>query len=600
MKTQVSPLRRLWVYLKPQQGKVLAASLFSVLNKLFDLMPPALIAAAVDIVVNAEQSLIASFGFPQPKQQLVILAILTGVVWILESLFEYFLKVAWKNLAQQTQDDMRRHTYNHLQNQRLAYFDDKRTGEFITILNEDVNQLERFLDVGANDIIQVVTTVLLIGGMYLIAAQGIGWVAVLPIPFIIIASVRFQKFLAPHYREVRVAAGEISSQLANNIQGMATIKSYGSEKVENERMGHLSDAYRQANIATIRVSSAFIPMIRMIILAGFIAVLLMAGFQVLQGTLAVGLYSLMVFIIQRLLWPLTRLGETFDLYQRSMASFNRIMSLVEVNEQLPNGQLPLELAKGHFVGKNLSFHYSNTQHVLKGLNFEIQPGWTVGVVGATGSGKTTLIKLCLRLYDVTSGALILDGHDIRDYRLADLVRAISFVNQDVFLFHGSVKENIAYGKPLATQEELIVAARLAEAHDFIAKLPQGYETIVGERGKKLSGGQRQRISLARALLKDTPILILDEATSSVDNETEAAIQKSLSRIAHSRTTIVIAHRLSTIRNADKIFVLSEGKIVEEGNHRQLVQQDGIYKTLWQVQMGTYTHEEVTGSVVNPL
>ena len=429
-------------------------------------MPPALIAVAVDIVVETENSFLAGFGFPRPEQQLLVLAIITGIVWVMESLFEYVLKIAWKNLAQQTQDDMRQHAYGHLQNQRLAYFEDKSTGELVTVLNEDVNQLERFLNIGANDIIQVFTTVLVIGGMYLVVAPGVGWFAIIPIPIIAVASVWFQKFLEPRYRLVRKSAGETSSQLTNNIQGMATIKSYGNEKIENERIAALSRAYRQANESTIRISSAFIPMIRMIILSGFIAIMLMAGFQALKGALAVGLYSLLVFIVQRLLWPLTRLGETFDLYQRSMASVVRIMVLLDAKEQLPDGRLPLESARGHFVAENLFFRYSSGGDVLRNLNFEIRPGWTVGIVGATGVGKTSLIKLFLRLYDVSGGRLILDGTDIRDYRLRDLVRAISFVNQEVFLFHGTVRENIAYGNPDAGDEEIFAAARLAEAPGF--------------------------------------------------------------------------------------------------------------------------------------
>ncbi|AHC15590.1 ABC transporter ATP-binding protein [Salinispira pacifica] len=587
MKQETRPLTQLWQYLRPKHGKILAASAFSVFNKLFDLMPPALIGFAVDIVVNGEDSFLSRFGLPRPEQQLVALALITAVVWLLESLFEYLFEIAWKTLAQQTQDDIRTHAYRHIQNQRYAYFEDKRTGELVTILNEDVNQLERFLDVGANDIIQVITTIAIIGGMYMVVAPGVGWVAVIPIPIIVWASLWFQKFLEPRYAKVREAAGETSSQLATNIQGMATIKSYGSEEQENRRIAGLSGDYRRANESTIRLSSAFIPMIRMIILAGFLAIMLMAGFQALNGAIAVGLYSMMVYIVQRLLWPLTRLGQTFDLYQRAMASIRRIMSILDSREHLVDGDTPYppEKARGHIQTRDLSFSYKIGPEVLSRVNMEIQPCWTVGIVGPTGAGKTSLIKLFLRLYDVSSGALILDGRDIRDYRLKDLAANIGLVSQDVFLFHGSALDNIAYGKPGADKEEIIRAAKLAEAHDFIMRLPEGYDTIVGERGQKLSGGQRQRISIARAMLKDAPILILDEATSSVDNETEAAIQKSLSRIAHQKTSIVIAHRLSTIRNADMIFVFDSGRIAESGTHDELISQDGLYRNLWRVQSG---------------
>ncbi len=593
---------QLWIYVRHRRGRIIRASMFSVLNKIFDLAPPALIGLAVDIVVNAENSFIAGLGIANPVKQLVILAGITALVWIGESVFEYLFEIDWKDLAQLVQDDVRKDAYKQLQRQRFAYFEDKSTGELITVLNEDVNQLERFLNIGANDIIQITTTVMVIAGMYLVVAPGVGWVAVLPIPVIIWGSIWFQKFLEPRYHKVRESAGNISSQLANNIQGMATIKSSGTEEFENRRIAQLSGSYRKANESTIRFSSAFAPLIRMIILMGFLAIMILAGMQALNGTIAVGLYSMMVYIIQRLLWPLTTLGQTFDMYQRAMASVRRIMALLIVDEHLQDGNQPLDISDwkvadgeqrqeksftvpGHFILENVGFSYETGEQVLCDLNMEIKPGWTVGIVGQTGAGKTSLIKLLTRLYDVTTGSILLDGKNIPDYRLADLNRAIALVSQDVFLFHGSAKENIQYGSPDADMDSIIAAARLAEAHDFINRLPQGYDTIVGERGKKLSGGQRQRISIARALLKDSPILILDEATSSVDNETEAAIQKSLARIAHSRTTVVIAHRLSTIRHADKIFVLSDGKLADQGSHEELIARGGIYEALWRVQSG---------------
>jgi ATP-binding cassette subfamily B protein len=326
----------------------------------------------------------------------------------------------------------------------------------------------------------------------------------------------------------------------------------------------------------------------MVIVLGFMATLVYGGLLVVEGgSLAVGAYSVMVFLTQRLLWPLTRLGSTVDLYQRAMASTTRIFELLDTRVGIESGtrRLPVTEVEGEVVLDDVRFAYGNGVPILHGISLRMPAGRTTAIVGATGSGKSTLIKLLLRFYDVTGGAVRVDGHDLRDLDMSDLRRAIGLVSQDVFLFHGTVAENIAYGSFGATREAVVAAATVAEAHDFIMDLPEGYDTVVGERGQKLSGGQRQRISIARAVLKDPPILILDEATSSVDNETEAAIQRSLERISRDRTTIVIAHRLSTVRNAHHIFVLDKGRIAEQGRHDDLVAHDGPYATLWRVQTG---------------
>jgi ATP-binding cassette subfamily B protein len=557
------------------------------LNKLFDLAPPILIGAAVDVVVKGEESVIAGLGITDPFSQLLWLAGFTVFVWVFESIFQYLFEVYWRDLAQFTQDSLRKDTYQNLQQQELAYFEDQSTGDLNTILNDDINQLERFLDHGANDLIQVAVTVLVIGSIFMFSAPDIGWMALLPMPFIIWGSVWFQKKLAPRYSQVRKRAGETSSQLINNLGGMATIKSFGTEAFENRRISNLSEKYKEANQSVIRLSAAFVPLIRMLILSGFIGILIFAGFKTLEGEMEVGLYSVLIFVTQRLLWPLTRLGETFDLYQRAMASTKRIMGLLKTEETLKDGTLDLKPGhvKGAYRFENVAFEYRTGGPVLRNLNLEINAGETIGIVGATGAGKSSLIKLLMRFYDVTGGRILLDGEDIREYKMKSVVRAAGLVSQDVFLFHGTVAENIRYGTFDASDEQIVEAAKLAEAHDFVQGLPEGYHTIVGERGQKLSGGQRQRLSIARAILKNPPILILDEATSAVDNETEAAIQRSLFRIAKDRTTIIIAHRLSTVRHADKIFVLEHGELAESGTHEELVQLGGIYNQLWMVQSG---------------
>jgi ATP-binding cassette subfamily B protein len=587
-KAEKHPLLRLWQYADGHRRQIVLASLFSVLNKIFDLAPPILIGMAVDVVVAQEDSFLAGLGITDVTTQLLVLAGLTLVIWALESAFEYLSAVQWRNLAQSLQHELRVNTYDHVQKLDLSYFEDRSTGGLMSVLNDDINQLERFLDVGANDIIQVVTTVIVIGAIFFALAPGVAWMAFLPMPFIAWGSIRFQRKIAPLYADVRQHVGILNGQLSNNLSGVATIKSYTAEKHEETRIGRLSNNYRMSNRRAIHLSSAFVPLIRMLIVLGFIATLVYGGLMVIQGQLTVGAYSVLVFMTQRLLWPLTRLGQTIDLYQRAMASTSRVMDLLDTRSQIVDGKEDLveDRARGEVTFENICFEYSgHDMPVINNLTLRVPAGDTVAIVGATGSGKTTLVKLLLRFYDVKSGRICLDSQDIRDLRLADLRGALGFVSQDVFLFHGTVRENIAYGTFDAPLENIVEAARVAEAHDFITALPQGYDTVVGERGQKLSGGQRQRLSIARAVLKDPPVLILDEATSSVDNETEAAIQRSMERIIVGRTTIVIAHRLSTVRNADRIFVMENGVLREDGRHKELIDAGGIYAGLWRVQTG---------------
>lgn len=582
------PLKRLIQHTSKHRRRVLLASLCSVLNKTFDLAPPALIGAAIDVVVKREDSFVASFGVSGVMPQLWLLAGVTVVVWVLESAFEYAYSVLWRNLAQTIQHEMRMDAYRHVQSLELAYFEDKSTGTLLSILNDDVNQLERFLDDGANQLLQVATTVVVVGAIFFGFAWKLALIAFVPVPFVLLGSLRFQERIAPRYALVRERVGDLSARLTNSLGGIATIKSFTAEEREAERMEEASLRYRVANREAIRLSSAFIPLIRMVILVGFTATLVYGGWLVENQLLAVGAYSVLVFLTQRLLWPLTRLGETLDLYQRAMASTQRLLNLLYTQPTITSGPERLEVSTvaGDVRFEAVEFTYpSTTVPALRGVDIEAPAGRTIGIVGPTGSGKSTLMKLLLRFYEVGSGRVTLDGNDIRTLDLGDLRDAIGLVSQDVFLFHGSVRENVAYGRPGASDEEIMHAIRVAEAEEFVASLPDGLDTVVGERGQKLSGGQRQRLSIARTVLKDPPILILDEATSAVDNETEAAIQRSMTRIKEGRTTLVIAHRLSTIRDADAIYVLEGGEVRETGRHNDLIAARGLYARLWAVQAG---------------
>ena len=581
------PLRRLLHHLTPQRRLVLVASICSVLNRLFDLAPPVLVGVAIDVVVRGQQSWLAGFGLGSAMQQLWGLALLTFVVWAAESLFEYLYGVLWRNLAQTTQHGLRLQAYDHLQQLELAFFEQDSSGRLLAVLNDDINQLERFLDHGANQFLQLLTTVIAVGFGMAIVAPEVALFAYLPIPVILWGSFRFQRTLAPRYREVRERAGDLAARLANNLGGILTIKSFTAEALELSQLRRESQAYRASNAKAIRLSAAFIPLIRFAILFAFLAILLIGGFKAVSGELNVGVYSVLVIITQRLLWPLTTLGHTLDDYQRSMASTQRVLDLIDTPINITDGQISLNPGRlrGEISFEAVDFAYPDRSPLLQGFDLEVPAGTTLGIVGATGSGKSTLVKLLLRLYERNGGRILLDGCPIESLRLRDLRRCIALVSQDVYLFHGSVADNIAYGIENPDRGAIQWAARLAEASGFIDALPDGYDTLVGERGQRLSGGQRQRIALARAILKDAPVLVLDEATAAVDNDTEAAILRSLARITQDRTTLVIAHRLSTVRHADRIVVIDQGRIVEQGRHAELLAENGVYANLWRVQAG---------------
>ena len=580
-------LWRLVFYIKEHRPRVFLALVCTTLYNICDMLPEFLIGSAVDVIVNKQESFLARAGFPNVITQLLILAGVTLIAWSLESIFEYFSEVSWRYFAQAVQHRLRLDTYAHLQKLDMEYFEEQHSGELLSILNDDISLLERFLDTGISQFIYLVVGTVGVVTVFFILAPSIALVALVPVPLILGISFFFKNRLAPLYVRVRGCAGMVSARIANNLAGITTIKSYTNEEYELKRLAKEGHAYQEANFNAITIGSAFIPVVRMSIAIGFIFTLVLGGWYASQGTLAVGTYSILIFMTQRLLWPLIELAKQTDLYERAMASAKRIFAVLDAPITIQDGTLPLDSAaiKGHIVFNNISFAYPNGMVVFKNLSIDILPGQTVAFVGSTGAGKSTLIKLLLRFYEPSEGNILLDNISIDKLMLHDLRKSIGFVSQDVFLFQGTVYENIAYGSPLATLEQVQEAAMIAEAHEFIIKLPKGYNTVVGERGQKLSGGQRQRISIARALVDVPPIFVFDEATSAVDNETEAAIQRSLDKIAKDRTTIVIAHRLSTIRHADKICVLDKGIIVESGLHDELIVKNGMYAYLWHVQTG---------------
>jgi len=581
---------RLFRYLGAYRRKLWFAVTSAVSHKVLDLMPPFLTAWFIDTVSGNIPGWIGRWtGLSDPWNIVIFLTVLTFVVFVLESLTQWMLKKGFLQLAQEVQHDLRMDAYESLQNRELGYFEEQRTGNLMAMLNDDVNQLERFLNSSFNEITQLITLFIVAGWALLAVSLPLGIISMLPVPFIIIGSFYYQKKVAPFYRQIREGVGVLGNRLENNISGISVIKSFTTEKYETERVRAASKNYRDANFRAIRWSSIFIPIIRLFIAVGFAVAMLVGAYWILNdaGLFSLGNLAFFAMMIQRLLWPVTRLGVVFDEFERARASARRIFNLVDTPNQMtdPQNAKTIPPTVGRIQFENVSFEYKKGQPVLQNISLDIQPGQTIGIAGSTGGGKTTLIKLLLRFYDVTAGSIFLEGIDLREFSRKELRQQIGLVSQEVYLFHGTIRENIAYGMPDCSEEELVQAAKKAELHQFIEKLPDGYDSIIGERGIKLSGGQRQRLSIARTILKNAPILILDEATSSVDTETERAIQRNLNQLTQGKTAIIIAHRLSTIRQADHIVVLKQGTIMEQGTHEMLLAQDGIYAELWRVQTG---------------
>ena len=484
--------------------------------------------------------------------------------------------------------EVRVSAYDHSQRLGLSWHEEQATGNITAILNDDVNQLERFLNDGVNQIIQVIVSTICIGFIFFYISPLIASIAVLPVPIIFLVSFLFQKKLSPKYKNVRDKVGALNSSVFNNLIGIQTIKSFMTFKHEKGRVSELSKEYQKENIGAISISSAFVPVIRMGVLAGFLGTILIGSHMALSGTLAVGSYSVLVFLTQRFLWPFTTLGTLVDDFERSMASSQRIFDLLNTDVHIPEPKNPTKLdnLRSDILFDSISFNYPGGQTLFHEFSMNIKNGTSVGIVGDTGSGKTTLAKLLLRLYDPVSGAIKIGDSDIRDVSIESLRNKIGVVNQETFLFDGSIRKNIAYGNKDCEEDDIIRAAEQSQCTEFISSLSDGYDTIIGERGQKLSGGQKQRLAIARAIVRQPDILIFDEATSSVDNKTERLIQKTFMDIKQDRTMIIIAHRLSTIRNCDNIFVIKNSRIHEQGTHDELMKNsNSFYAELWNIQTG---------------
>lgn len=570
---------------RPKLYLAVAVSIFA---EVLEMTPAIFIGWTLLVALSGPSATLAALGITTALGQLVFLAVMTGVNFLANNALSLLAEIKWRDLAQQVQQDWRVKTFARVQAAEMRSLEGERSTRLARVLTDDIDQLGRFLAGSASELVQTGTTSVALIPVFLFLAPGIGWIALLPVPLITWLSFFYQERAAPGYRAGREAASQLNSQLINNLEAAATVKSFGAQTFEVERIRQLGEANRKGNHHVDLRTALYRQAILTCTGASLVGVLLFGGIGVLAGFITIPVYQILILLPRVFFARLPRVGDAVEQYERTVAALGRVLEVSALPiEPASSGQpLEIERVEGELLLEAVTFSYQDRSPVLRDVTLRVAAKKTTGIVGVTGSGKTTIAKLLLRLEDVDSGRILLDGVDIREVRLEDLRAAIGFVAQDAFMFDGTVADNIRYGTFDAGDERLLDAARLAEADGFVETLPERYETMVGERGVTLSGGQRQRLSLARAIVKSAPILILDEATSAVDNETEAAIQHALADFARDRTLVVIAHRLSTIRHADWIYVLgSGGTIVEQGHHEQLLALGGVYSSLWNLQVG---------------
>jgi len=523
---------------------------------------------------------------PETLATITRLAVLVFVLFLAQFGFQfvrsYMAHVAgWGVVA-----DARRDVYQHLQRLSLGFYEDQQTGQLMSRMVNDSDYFERLI---AHAIPDTAVNVLMLIGVSLVLG-ALNWrlllVTMIPIPFIVIGMQGFAKYVRPAFRHRQKELAELNAIINDNLSGIREIKAFTREEIESCRVGSRIEAYKGSLLRALRLMATFGPFVGFWSSMGTVIVVYFGGRLAYGGSLPV--QDLVAFFLYLNLFyqPVRALTGAWEAIQESMAGAERVAELLDETPDVqdrPDAIALPERTPGHVTFHNVGFHYERGDQVLENINLDIPANSVVALVGPTGVGKSTLASLIPRFYDVTEGSITIDGHDVRDLQAQSLRSQVAIVLQDVFLFHGTVRENILFGRADATEDEMIEAAKIANAHEFITQLPEGYDTMIGERGVKLSGGQKQRLSIARAILKDAPILVLDEATSSVDTETELLIQQALERLMAGRTTIIIAHRLSTIRNADLIVVLEDKGIVEMGTHEDLMAKGGLYRHLNEVQ-----------------
>jgi len=567
----MGPLRRVLKYFAPYRGLVALTLLCAILSTLTALAPPYLVRTVVDDALGSGD-----------LSQLLVYVALIGAAFFVRDLFNS-LRIRYNNrLEQQVILDMRDEVFQKMERLSLGFYANRSTGELMSRVVDDVNHVERVLLDGTEQAIVALLTLAGVAGFLFYINPLLAVVALIPIPFLFWGALWYTRRMRRLYKSVREKAGAMSAALHDALSGLMQIKIFNREEDEAARFRARADEYRKEQLRVMFTWAAFSPGMNFLGSLGTLFVLGAGGALVMRGTATVGDVIAFIMYLNLFYEPVGRLHALNNLWQDALAASERVFEIMNTDPEIREAKTPKRLPRpvqGRVAFEGVDFAYGPGRMVLHGIDLVVEPGETIALVGPTGAGKTTLVSLVPRFYDVTNGRVTIDGIDVRELSIRDLRSQIAVVSQEPFLFNGTVRENILFGRPDATEEELIEAARLADAHEFIERLPHGYDSVVGERGVKLSVGQKQRISIARAILKNARILILDEATSSVDTVTEMRIQEALDRLMKDKTTFVIAHRLSTIKNADRIACIEGGRIVEIGTHEELLRAGGLYRSL---------------------
>ncbi|MDX2452239.1 ABC transporter ATP-binding protein [Desulfosarcina sp.] len=568
-------LKRLILLLSPYWKTIVISALLLVGRACLELVPPLIQREIIDEVITTRN--LSYLG--------IIITVLIGA-YALNQLVQVGDNYVRHSLGEKFIFDFRVRLYAYLQKMSLSFFERTSTGELMSRVTNDLSALESFVTHGSA--LTAVDCMRLIGGATILFVLDwrLAALVMIPVPILALAFRHYNTKIRPVDRQVRARLGNINAKLQDNLSGIRVIQAFAREDIEYKRFSKESERYYRARVKGIRYWSIFFPAIRFFGAMGTVIVLGVGSIMVVKDQMSLGTLVAFIAYIASIYDPINRLTEVDNIFQEAIAAGERIFELLDETMEVKDAPdaIGLPVIQGKLVFDQVHFKYGSGNPVLHSVSFTMAPGEVVALVGPSGAGKTSIANLICRFYDPVKGHVSVDGYNLRNIKLTSLRRQVAVVLQDSFLFNNTVAENLHYGKPDATKHELIAATRAANAHDFIMQLPDGYDTEVGERGVKLSGGQKQRLALARAILADPRILILDEATSSVDAEAEYLIQQALDRVLEGRTALVIAHRLSTIRNADKIIVLDRGRIAEGGNHQELMQRGGLYSQLYQRQM----------------